>query len=455
MKANETTIPDSTDTRKVPISRYLVVGMASILFCVALTGLLIVVKPYLPQSDYTYIPPTIPDKEEEAATPVETAVVTPADSILESDGNREDAESMSDEKNAPVLSPPGSEPVPPLASELPPENIGGLGDPEDRLPDRDQAPEAEIESCGDFFAELFGGASQLGTKDGPVEAGFTAEFDGILNPWSLMTVSRLPDDLLTINIVTDDESRTFTFEAEDGGEVDPSPRSATWKAPSEPGIYCFKIKENDSENAMCLHIAVMKPWDGESEHIGDYHIGKYQDKPYQDNPRYKKPRGFIEVTKENEDTWLSPHLQLSQFVCKQKSDYPKYMLIDSRLLLKLETLIAELEKDGREASHLYISSGFRTPAYNVALGNTTSYSRHLYGDAADLFVDSNRDGKLDDLDFSGSTDDGDAQFIQSAVETVTGKHRYLKGGLGFYSSANYRNPFIHIDTRGYPARWKK
>jgi len=32
---------------------------------------------------------------------------------------------------------------------------------------------------------------------------------------------------------------------------------------------------------------------------------------------------------------------------------------------------------------------------------------------------------------------------------------YLRGGLGFYDVTNYRTPFIHVDTRGYPAGWSK
>ncbi|MDF1656254.1 MAG: D-Ala-D-Ala carboxypeptidase family metallohydrolase [Verrucomicrobiales bacterium] len=369
--------------------------------------------------------------------------------------NSEDAPDDEEEsKPKPTLAPSDKIEVVSNA-DVPMEKIGGLGDAENRLPDQEQAPQEAIESCDEFFLKKMGDSSPLIAKEGPKKSGFSVEFDGLVNPWSLMTLTRLPDDLVTLNVIEGSDGRSFTFESDHGEITSAGATAASWQAPSDPGIYCVRILQEDSENIMCLHVAVMKPWDGESETLNGYKIGTYQDKPYRDNPRYKKPRGFIEVTEENQDTWVSPHLQLSQFVCKQKADFPKYMLLDSRLLLKLEKLIEELEEGGREASHLYISSGYRTPAYNVALGNTTSYSRHLYGDAADLFVDSNRDGKLDDLDFSGSTDDGDAVMIQKAVESVSGENRLFKGGLGFYSSANYRNPFIHIDTRGYEARWKK
>ena len=41
-------------------------------------------------------------------------------------------------------------------------------------------------------------------------------------------------------------------------------------------------------------------------------------------------------------------------------------------------------------------SGFRTPQYNKGGGNTggrAGLSRHMYGDAADIFIDSNGDGR--------------------------------------------------------------
>ena len=34
------------------------------------------------------------------------------------------------------------------------------------------------------------------------------------------------------------------------------------------------------------------------------------------DPAYNRPRGFIEVTRENLGTWVSPHFRLAQFVCK-------------------------------------------------------------------------------------------------------------------------------------------
>ncbi len=405
------------------------------------------------------------EKIKEAVAEGEIPAIDPDIAETVADGPPKDAEDIA--MTAPVeekvdeeqpLAPVDGTPENPVTLNPPAEATGGLGDPQDRLADGSgEAPEAVVESCAEFLVGELGEDMRLKLKDGPLKAGFEVEFDGLINPWSLITTTRMPEDSFDVVVLTEDEgdSRNFTMDSDHGVVATGEGTTLSWKAPKQPGIYCVKILEKDSDNKMCFHVAVLHPWDGESEELNGYRIGKYQDKPFRDNPRYKKPRGFIEVTEENKDMWISPHLQLSQFVCKQKADYPKYMLIDPRLLLKLEGVVEELEKSGRGCNHLYISSGYRTPAYNKALGNKTSYSRHLYGDAADMFVDNNQDGRIDDLDFSGSVDDGDARFIQEKVQAVTDTHRYLMGGLGFYSSASYRNPFIHLDTRGYSARWSK
>jgi uncharacterized protein YcbK (DUF882 family) len=101
-------------------------------------------------------------------------------------------------------------------------------------------------------------------------------------------------------------------------------------------------------------------------------------------------------------------------------------------------------------------SGFRTPQYNKGGGVTTGraeLSRHMYGDAADVFIDSDHDGVMDDLDHDGRHTIGDARVISRAVDRVEAAHPELIGGAGVYPAASGHGPFIHIDSRGYRARW--
>jgi hypothetical protein len=60
---------------------------------------------------------------------------------------------------------------------------------------------------------------------------------------------------------------------------------------------------------------------------------------------------------------------------------------------------------------------------------------------------------MDDLNHDGRVDIGDARVILAAVERVERAHPDLVGGCGVYVGNAAHGPFVHIDTRGYPARW--
>ena len=101
-------------------------------------------------------------------------------------------------------------------------------------------------------------------------------------------------------------------------------------------------------------------------------------------------------------------------------------------------------------------SGFRTPQYNAGGGDPrgrAALSRHMYGDANDIFIDNDGDGQMDDLNHDGRVNIADAKVIQDAVNRVERAHPSLIGGCGIYSGTSAHGPFTHIDTRGYPARW--
>jgi uncharacterized protein YcbK (DUF882 family) len=66
------------------------------------------------------------------------------------------------------------------------------------------------------------------------------------------------------------------------------------------------------------------------------------------------------------------------------------------MLIKLEALLEAANANGWEAKSFYVMSGFRTPYYNSSIGNDTSSSRHLYGGAADIWIDNDGDGQMDD-----------------------------------------------------------
>ena len=193
--------------------------------------------------------------------------------------------------------------------------------------------------------------------------------------------------------------------------------------------------------------------------IGKYHIGEWPFEHGRKPPRdiYQTPRGFVEVTPENMTLPISEHFVLADLLTKGQADvWPKYVVMSPRLLDKLELTVAELEKDGHAVKDVGIISGFRTPWYNEHGGNTegrASLSRHMYGDAMDIYIDTDGDGGMDDLNGDGRVDVKDARVLAAAADRVEKDHPSLIGGVGVYTPTGAHRGFVHIDTRGYRARW--
>ena len=230
-----------------------------------------------------------------------------------------------------------------------------------------------------------------------------------------------------------------------------------WKyiAPNISGNYEVVISDTLSNKLITINVFVLTLLsEMVGEYLNGYRIGNYPEDNYKGKKNYKKPLGLIEVTKENKDTYITPNFQLKQFLCKQSSGWPKYLLINPKLLLKLEFLLVELNALGIKASTIFIMSGYRTPYYNKSIGNV-KFSRHVFGDAADIYVDDNLDGVMDDLDGNGKSEMADEMIIHSIISKMDNdpKNEHLVGGMGKYNKNSAHTYFIHIDTRGYRARW--
>jgi len=193
--------------------------------------------------------------------------------------------------------------------------------------------------------------------------------------------------------------------------------------------------------------------------IGAYRIGNWPcevgDCP--GNPIYATPAGMIEVTPENKEMFLSKHIQLKDFITKLQDDvWPKYVVVNPKLLDKIELVVLELEAMGHPVSNLFAVSGFRSPWYNANGGTTAgrgALSRHMYGDAMDIAVDNDRNGIMDDLNGDGRINLADARVIGAAVDRVERKYPDLVGGMHYYPPTGGHRGMVHIDTRGNRARW--
>ena len=250
----------------------------------------------------------------------------------------------------------------------------------------------------------------------------------------------------------------YAMTAADGIMVQQGVRRWRWTAPSRPGAYSLTFDGPGEKDAIVMHAFVMVPARAvKNGMLNGYRIGKYPAKPLNGIPLYVPPPGFIEVTKENQETKVSPHFRLKQFLCKEDTSkqFPKYIVLNERLPLKLEAILERVNTLGVKTDSLHIMSAYRTPFYNHAIGDVP-YSMHQWGSAADIYVDPQNVDRMEDLNRDGRIDIRDAKFLFDEIEELIGEKegRKFEGGMGFYPASSAHPPFVHVDVRGTRARWQ-
>lgn len=116
------------------------------------------------------------------------------------------------------------------------------------------------------------------------------------------------------------------------------------------------------------------------------------------------------------NTNVSEHFKVREFACNDGSDT---VLIDDDLVTRLERI------RGVFGSGITITSGYRTPSYNAAVGGATS-SQHVKGTAADIQL-------------RGVPPLAVANYVEETFTT---------GGIGVYRT------FTHVDVRSRRVIWK-
>jgi hypothetical protein len=301
---------------------------------------------------------------------------------------------------------------------------------------------------------LWGSAPQ---EFDPGRASFAIKFKEEVSPYRVMSIFVLPGQKMTLEAVAQEPEKTFRLVYDQGWLTDQKPDRWEWVAPEVQGLCVLHVMEEESGETVRLNIFVMVPYSQLKEgYLEGYRIGTYPVIPLSMLPRYKIPNGFVRVTKEDEETLLSPHFKLNQFLCKQQPGfYPKFVVLRERLLLKLELILEKVNEAGYNARTFNILSGYRTPYYNHAIGNV-KFSRHIFGGAADIFIDEDPvDDTMDDLNADGRIDYKDAVVLYELIDKMYARpwYSHFIGGLGHYKRTSAHGPFVHVDTRGYRARW--
>lgn len=218
-----------------------------------------------------------------------------------------------------------------------------------------------------------------------------------------------------------------------------------WTAPDEPGVHTMRAFTAGGDQQY-LSVFVLTPRSNET-YLEGYRIGTYPQDP---------PDGFIRLTAADMDTPVSPSFKIGQFICKQQIDHwPKFLVVTGDLLVRLEVLLAGLREDDRtDADTFFVMSGYRTPFYNTAIGSAR-LSRHMYGDAADIYPDvEGGDSVIDDLNQDGRITRADAEWLYDYADHLfTASDAVVAGGIGAYGANAAHGPFVHVDGRGRAARW--
>lgn len=198
-------------------------------------------------------------------------------------------------------------------------------------------------------------------------ASFGVRFGGQAVPYRVLAVTALPGESVALSAP---DAMTLRYR---GGSAVTTADGWSWTAPTTPGIVPLVIE--GPGGAVRLNVLVLHPL---AEQIGEslngYRIGRYLAKPLRGSPAYFPPAGFVAVGPGDADVLVSPHLTLGQFPCKQPGD-PRYLHLTAGLVLKLEAILEAANAAGYEAPTFHVMSGFRTPAYNAAVGNEAVYSR--------------------------------------------------------------------------------
>ncbi len=228
--------------------------------------------------------------------------------------------------------------------------------------------------------------------------------------------------------------------------TEPRPLIGAIYAPNDPGFYRLVLTANGERRTLPeVVLGVMKPMvEKQGSSINGYMMGFWRGERRNDR---ELPAGLLEVYASDVDLPVSQHLTVGDFLTHDnQTSWPRYVALDPRLLDKLELVFEEIASNRSRAAgtdvDVSVRSGFRTPLHNRRVPRAATDSRHQFGDAADIAIDADGDGRLTSRDVT---------LILRAVEAVERRHPDLLGGLGVYSNGA---TYVHVDARGRRVRWR-
>lgn len=289
------------------------------------------------------------------------------------------------------------------------------------------------------------------------EASFSIVYNDLKIPLNTFSIFVLPREGIEIYIAEEDQNEQYIIEL--GGKEYQSNDSFKWQAHAKPGHYPVTIRKKNSSgrsSKINLNVFVLHPFsEKKGVYINGFKIGHYPSIPPDKELHYSIPKGFLKIEESLLDLKVTPHFKMEQLLTKQRNQCPQYIVIKEKLLLKMEYLLKEVNNSGYEVDTFGIVSLYRSPYFNKKLGNQTDLSRHLFGDAVDIYIDNDNDNWMDDLNSDGKINKVDANVLFNIAQKFDQQkeYKFLQGGLSSYKGNGVRGPFIHIDTRGFHVNW--
>lgn len=229
--------------------------------------------------------------------------------------------------------------------------------------------------------------------------------------------------------------------------------SDTLTAPQSPGFYQLVLVRDGLHRVIDgLTVAVLVPFNEKhGPTLDGYRLGTFPGERHREDGL---PEGFVKIMPNVADLAITKHLRLADFLSRDgQTTWPRFAAVDPKVLDKLELVVEQIAgmRHRRSAADtgdvqvlLSVHSAFRTPLYNRHVARAARDSRHQYGDAVDVAIDADGDGRLTARD---------TRLVAQAVDSVESEHPDLVGGMGVYTGHAYRHPYVHIDARGERVRW--
>jgi len=288
-----------------------------------------------------------------------------------------------------------------------------------------------------------------GDDPNPIEPSLGLTVDGTRLPAHRLAFTVLPGDSVTLAADADSgwTADSLVWTLPQGREARGS--SCGLRMPRSHGVWSLRASDGNRTETYTV-IAPIESSRWRTATVNSFPVGLYGD----GNDRSALPEGFIELMPRDMERRVSTHLTLGQFLCHIEGSYPQYLVLQLELADKLEAVLAEVATRYPDACGICNISGFRTPVYNASIGNETSFSQHLYGGAADIWIESfPANGLMDDIDRNKRVDVYDGEYLVEVVRQVEARGEAVVGGASAYRWNRAHGPFVHIDVRGSSARW--